>query len=276
LIHQGATRTRRRAGQLASPRFRYEKVMCFATIGGFVIALSMNTIAIAQIGSSTPQSTISVVAIPSPPTKSAAAVRDQLGKLDAAAQSIVRSSGDASMQSSATEITQTWPVVRSELVGLGASRSDLIAVDSAVRSLKTTIAAGADARRGANVLTAAFAPLYTSVGDRVPARVHRLDYLQRAMILDISDFDWTRANSDVISANSTWGTVRRLVVDRGAQHQADLYSGALNAVEDAINARDKARFARAITRADSALGTIEVAFDQQLPPWRQFLKKLGI
>lgn len=119
--------------------------------------------------------------------------------------------------------------------------------------------------RAANVLTAAFSPLYATVRDRVPTRVHRLDDLQQSMILDVGDSDWVRANSDVISARSTWEAVQKLVVDRGAQRQAALYTGALNAVEDAVNQRDSPRFARAIARADSISGAIETTFDQQEP-----------
>jgi hypothetical protein len=179
-------------------------------------------------------------------------------------------------QSFADEIVQAWPRVRSELVGKGADRSDLIAADSAVRSLKTTVAASQNPQRAANALTAAFAPIYAAVGDLVPARIHRLDFLQRSLLLDVAQPNWTRAISDVVSARSTWRAVRKIVTDRNAKRQADLYDAALNAVEDAINARDVARFTRAIARSDAALGGIEKAFDHQEPAWRKFFHTFGM
>jgi hypothetical protein len=58
--------------------------------------------------------------------------------------------------------------------------------------------------RAANALTAALAPIYPEVGDRVPAGVHRLDYLHRSTMLNLAAINWVRANTDSISARSTW------------------------------------------------------------------------
>ena len=227
--------------------------------------------------SSPPSSSSAPMTSPSPvPTTSAAEVRDQLGKLDAAAQAIVRNKSVDSNRSYATTIFQSWPRVRSALVGRGADRSDLIAADSAVQSLKAAAAASRNPQRAANAVTAAFAPMYTALGDLVPGRVHRLDSLHRSLMLDVAERDWTRATSDVISTRSTWRAVRKTVTDRRAQREGDLYNAALNAVEDGINARAPERFRHSITRADAALGRIEKALDHQEPAWRKFLHNFGI
>jgi hypothetical protein len=226
---------------------------------------------------SAPSSSIAPMTSPSPvPTTSAAEARDQLGKLDAAAQAIVRNKSVDSNHSYATEIFQSWPRVRSALVGRGANRSDLIAADSAVQSLQAAVAASRNPQRAANAVTAAFAPMYAALGDLVPARIHRLDFIHRSLMLDVAERDWTRATSDVISARSTWRAVRKIVTDRHAQREGDLYNAALNAVEDGINARNVERFTRSITRADVALGAIEKALDHQEPAWRKFLHNFGM
>ncbi len=116
---------------------------------------------------------------------------------------------------------------------------------------------------------------YPAVGDRVPARVHRLDYLHRSMRLDVAASDWVRANTDSISARSTWRAARAIVTKAGADRQGAAYTGALNAVQDAITARSEPRFSRAIARADRSLGSVEKAIDTGEPPWRRFLHRVG-
>ena len=247
-----------------------------------ILALSLLAIASpwaaanAQSSSSSPIPPTAPATASPRPAPAPSVIRDRLGKLDARAQAIVMGTSTEASQTNSAAIAKQWPALRSELVGQGADRSDLIAADSAVRSLESAVAGGSDPKRAANALTAAFAPIYPSVGDRVPGRVHRLDYLHRALALDIAADNWTRANGDAISARSTWRAIRKTAADHGAQQQADSYDRALNAVEDAIGARSKTRFTSALSRADIALGRFEKALDQEEPAWRRFLHNFGV
>jgi hypothetical protein len=218
-----------------------------------------------------PSATATATATPVP-NVTRAQTRARLGQLDALAQRVVRTGDSATAAADERTIVERWPDLRSHLVAYGAARNDLIATDTAVKLLGSAN----DRKRAANALTAALAPMYPAVGDHVPANVHRLDFLDRALMLDVARSEWTRANSDVISAQSTWGAVRTTVVAKGAEAQAHSYTRALDAVQDGVAAQSRSRSQHAIDQAEIALGTIEKRLDRQIPPWRMFLQKFGM
>ncbi len=207
------------------------------------------------------------------PTATPVPIADQLGRLDALAQQIVVDAPrSANAQSASRAIGVRWPAVRAGLVGAQADRSDLLAADSAIKALATQRSYNADLRRAGNVVTAAFAPLYTAAGDRVPAQLHRLDFLTRAIGLDVSANDWVRSTRDLISARSSWRNGRAAVVAAGGSTQAHVFDGRLAAVADAVNQRDHTRSAIAVRGLDSALAAAERTITHQEPAWRRFVR----
>lgn len=221
---------------------------------------------------------------PSPPVRDQASpspsasplpLVDALGQLDAMAQEIVVGTPRSSAaQSRSRTIARRWPAVRSDLVNAHAARMDLLAADSALQALSTQSASDADLRRAANGLTAAFAPLYAVAGDRVPPRLHRLDFITRSIGLDLGGNDWVRANNDLISARTTWSRTRGAVVSASGDQAAQGLDEHMAALQDAIAQRKPERARIALAALDRSLGVTEAGFDHQQPAWRRWVHNL--
>lgn len=205
-------------------------------------------------------------------------VSEALGHLDALAQAIVSAPAhSAAAQSRVTVIVHGWPTVRSRLVAAHAKRSDLVAADTALRLLSSENTDGADLRRAANGLTAAFAPLYAAAGDLVPPRVHRLDFIGRSIGLDVLDGNWVRANVDLVAARTSWQNAESSVRAAGGKSQAAALTERLGAVEDAVGARNVERAKVALASFDRGVAGVETVFDHQEPAWRRWFRKvLGV
>jgi hypothetical protein len=213
-------------------------------------------------------------AVPAPAPTPTAKVLDlaaRLGAIDSAAQHIVSAPTGTRMMQESDFIAARWPGVRSALVQAGAKRADLLIADGALRNLRTGSESESQRQRAANTVTAALAPLYPVAGDRVPPRIHRLDYLLRAVGLDAVESNWVRATADVVSIRSAWQTARSGVVDHGGNGQALGFDRAIGAMDDAIGARNSTRTTIALAAADKDLAAVEKVFDRQDPPWRRFI-----
>ncbi len=229
-------------------------------------------IAVALATAASPSAAAPSPAPPRPqPTASALPLADALGQLDGLAQDIVAGKPRSSAaQMRSRTIARRWPAVRSDLVNAHAARTDLVAADSALQALSTQRAYDADLRRPANGLTAAFAPLYRAAGDRVPPRLHRLDFITRSIGLDLAGNDWVRANNDLIAARTTWRGTRGAVVTASGDQAAQGFDEHLAALQDAVAQRKPDRARIALTALDRSLGGTEAGFDNQEPAWRRW------
>ena len=70
--------------------------------------------------------------------------------------------------------------------------------------------------------------------------------------------------------------MRQTVIDKGGTDQAAGFDRALSALQDAVGARSHSHFDKAIVQADTSLAEVEQAVDQEEPPWRRFLNRIGL
>jgi hypothetical protein len=121
----------------------------------------------------------------------------------------------AAALAAAHEVVTRWPGVRATLAQNGATDPGLSSADSAIRALGADLRSlHGDLRRDANEVTGALAPLFSLTGDKVPADVHRLDYLGRSIDLDAQANAWSRATADAQALSATWQRLRPAVLAR--------------------------------------------------------------
>jgi len=186
--------------------------------------------------------------------------RKALLKIEDATEAIAEgeTTGTAA-QTAAREAAASWPSVRATLQQSGASSDALAKVDGAMATLRKSTAANLE--RNANEVTGALAPLFTTVGERVPAAVHSLDYLGRSVGLDVREGTWARADSDVAMLKERWLAVRAQVETRtGGVAAATRFDAAVGAIVVASKARDAKRTLDATKQTTDAVDVLEKVF----------------
>ncbi|MGH7709108.1 MAG: hypothetical protein ACREM6_14495 [Vulcanimicrobiaceae bacterium] len=144
-----------------------------------------------------------------PVSAAAPATLHDLNHVEAAAEAVADGdvAGPAARYDARIAVA-AWPAARVALRRLGVAVTGLQDADYAVAVLDADVAGKRALRRDANEVTGAIAPLFAVVGDAVPAAVHRLDYLQRAIALDAVANDWPAARADLASLEAVWAQFR--------------------------------------------------------------------
>ena len=158
-------------------------------------------------------------------------------------------------------VVAQWPGVRATLRQNGASPAALANVDATVAALRADTRPTASSARDANDVTGALAPLFSVVGDRVPAGVHDLDYLGRSVALDVRAADWARAARDGATLRIRWLAVRPRVEARpGGARAASAFDRTVPAVARAVAAHDRQATLAAARSTTDAVDTVEKVF----------------
>jgi hypothetical protein len=168
--------------------------------------------------------------------------------------------GEAS-GAAAREVVAAWPAVRAAFAGNKAARWSLAAVDGEIAALHAAGSDRAKLRLSANETTGALAPLFALAGDPVPVSVHLLDYLGRAVAIDVTGGDWTRAASDAANLERTWLALRPQTAER--PHAATAVAtadAAVAALQAAVPTHDPARVRAATARSGNAVDALERVF----------------
>ena len=104
-----------------------------------------------------------------------------------------------------------WPSLRVILAQKGAPARELTQMNMRMNELARTLHDSRGIKRAANDVTGALAPLFSIVGEKIPADVHRLDYLGRSIGLDGSMVQWSRANRDAYALGGAWIHLRPII-----------------------------------------------------------------
>lgn len=145
----------------------------------------------------------------------------------------------ASALAAGHEVVTRWPAVRATLAQNGAIGSGLASADAAIKALGRDLRAHRNLHRDANEVTGALAPLFGVTGDKVPADVHRLDYLGRSIALDAQAKAWSRAKADAVALSATWKRLRpRVTARHGGNPAAAEYDAAASHATAAADHRD--------------------------------------
>lgn len=108
-----------------------------------------------------------------------------------------------------------------------------------IEGLAAALRARSALARSANDVTGALAPLFVFSGDKTPTPIHTLDYLGRAIVLDVRSGDASRALADTSALRATWDAVRPRVLARsGGPLAAARYERAIVALQSAAGARN--------------------------------------
>lgn len=182
----------------------------------------------------------------------------RLTRLEDRAEAIAE--GETSVPA-ARAVLAAWPAVRAAFAGDKAARWSLAAVNGEIAALRAAGSDRAKLRLSANETTGALAPLFALAGDPVPVSVHLLDYLGRAVAIDVAGGDWTRAASDTANLERTWLALRPQTAERpNAATAVASADAAVAAVKAAVPARNPARVRAATARSANAVDALERVF----------------
>ncbi len=183
-------------------------------------------------------------------------------RIEDAAEAVAEGETGATASRTLARAVADWPMVRATLQRNGASPMALVKVDGTIVAVRNDLRQHRDFMRDANEVTGALAPLFPTVGERVPASVHELDYLGRSVALDVAVRDWQRAHREAASVATHWANLRPVVEarrhGRTAARQFDRAVKAIVAASDARNARATRAASTSIT---DAVDTVEKVFE---------------
>ncbi|GAC1496304.1 MAG: hypothetical protein NVS1B2_16400 [Vulcanimicrobiaceae bacterium] len=169
-------------------------------------------------------------------------------------------SGGAAARAARRVVSQ-WPGVRATLAQQGATTATLVAVDGTIVALRDDASTPGKLPRAANEVTGAIAPLFTYVGERIPAGVHVLDYLGRSVTLDVRASDWTRARRDAAVVQRQWSAGRPQVAARtGGAAAAVRFDHATGAIATATSSENARASLDAATLTTGAVDAVEKVF----------------
>ena len=204
----------------------------------------------------------SSAALAAPGASGSAALREQLSSLENEAEGIAEGeAGGTSARYIAVHAVDRWQHLRGSLAARGVTVPLLARVDRTIAALRLAANAdGAPLRRASNDVTGAIAPLFGTIGDRVPPSVHMLDYLGRSIALDANAGDWARATADNRALALTWRALRPQVPSGTGVAAIRGFDGAVAALNRAITTRDKRRALAAAVRSGNAVDDLEKVY----------------
>ncbi|HEX3462763.1 MAG TPA: hypothetical protein VHS78_01750 [Candidatus Elarobacter sp.] len=165
----------------------------------------------------------------------------------------------APARAAAARAAAAWRAARPEVARMHAGAA-LRSVDGAVAVLSADRDPAA-LRRDGNEVTGALAPLFGAAGDRVPADLHRLDYLGRSIALDVRQGAWPRASADVAALGAAWDALRPRITSRaGGAPAAAGYDAVVRQLVRVVRTRSTTRVVAAANRSGAEVDKLEAFF----------------
>ncbi|MDQ6944587.1 MAG: hypothetical protein M3169_18975 [Candidatus Eremiobacteraeota bacterium] len=151
-----------------------------------------------------------------------------------------------------------WPSLRATLAQKGASAQELTQMDTRMKELARALHDSRDLKRAANDVTGALAPLFSIVGEKIPADVHGLDYLGRSIGLDASMMQWSRASRDAYALDRAWLHLKPMIAAKANGAKVVLmFNMAVRRARDGAHDRNTNEAQTGATAVGNAVDAVE-------------------
>lgn len=181
--------------------------------------------------------------IPSTVTTTNGAVPDDLMTLEAQAEDIIDfvPGGDWSkVNADISTIDKAWSAYQQQAVQDGETQALQDSFSQALSRLKSasTSQDAIGTMQAANDLSAAVIDIFDLYHPIVPTDVGRLDVLERQVILDVENQDFTLATDTLAKMNTVWERVKPSVITHNGNDVAVQFDKSLTTQAEALKAKD--------------------------------------
>jgi hypothetical protein len=168
---------------------------------------------------------------------------DSLTAIEAQAEDIIDYAPSGNWQRINTDVTtisEAWRTYQPQAIKDGATQSMLDSFNSAFVNLQT--AASAQDKTGtmqaSNDISAVVVDLFALYHPAIPADVGRFDVLERQVILDAANGNFTGVSDDLAKINKIWETLKPSILLHNGQEVADQFEASLSTQAKASDAKD--------------------------------------
>ena len=135
----------------------------------------------------------------------------------------------AKIHSDISEIEKAWATYQPQAVKDGATQTILGLFSESLSSLKSAAASQEtlETMQAANNLSVSVIDMFDLYNPAIPTDIGRLDVLERQVILDVANQNFTAAGDTLAKINSVWERVKPSVLEHNGQRASEQFGNSL-------------------------------------------------
>ena len=144
------------------------------------------------------------------------------------------------INSDISDIEKAWATYQPQAVKDGASQATQDLFSESMSSLKSAAASqdAIETMQAANNLSAALIDMFDLYNPAIPTDIGRLDVLERQVILDVANQNFTAAGDTLAKINSVWERVKPSVLEHNGQSVVEQFDNSLAIQNSAQKSKD--------------------------------------